>query len=127
MHAAGTIGTGPAAVAKPWPAFGEVAHHAVGGRQSERGAAREHDRVDARDASASGSSRSVSRVAGAPPRTSPEPTEPAGNNSTVTPVPSRVTWPDAHARDRKARHASIVACRVSRAGARRTARGRSRR
>ena len=40
---------GPARGREPLPALGEVAHHAVGRGQPERGAAREHDRVDARD------------------------------------------------------------------------------
>ncbi len=31
------------------PALREVAHHAVGGRETERGTTRQHDRIDARD------------------------------------------------------------------------------
>src|SRR5262249_28315710 len=40
-----------------------------------------------------GESTAISRVAGAPPRTSALPTVPSGNNSTVTPVPRPVQWP----------------------------------
>ena len=35
----------------------------------------------------------VSRLAGAPPRTSPDATVPSGTVTTVTPVPSPVQWP----------------------------------
>src|SRR6185295_6283095 len=40
-----------------------------------------------------GSSRAVSRVAGAPPRTSPDPTVPEGAHTTVTPVSGPVQCP----------------------------------
>ena len=40
-----------------------------------------------------GSSSAVSRLAGAPPRTSPDATVPSGTVTTVTPVPSPVQWP----------------------------------
>ena len=46
----------------------------------------------------SGASRSNSRVAGAPPRTSPDATVPSGNSTTVQPVRASVgPVPDTHA------------------------------
>ena len=74
-------------------AFGEVPHHAVGRREPER-TPPENTTASTRVTVRAGSSRSISRVAGAPPRTSPEPTVPAGNNNTVTPDPPRDTWPE---------------------------------
>ena len=46
-----------------------------------------------RSTNRAGSSSAVSRVAGAPPRTSPDPTVPDGAHTTVTPVSGPVQWP----------------------------------
>ena len=46
---------------------------------------------------ASGASRSASRVAGPPPRTSTPPTVPGGGSTTVHPVPAARVGPVAHA------------------------------
>src|ERR1700687_3612506 len=40
-----------------------------------------------------GSSNATSRVAGAPPRTSPDPTVPGGHSTTVPPLCAPVQWP----------------------------------
>src|SRR5450755_448415 len=92
MHAAGTIGTGPPAVAKPCP---RSARYRITPSAADNPKADPPARTIAstRSTVREGSSRSVSRVAGAPPRTSPEPTEPEENSITVTPVPIPVTWP----------------------------------
>ena len=93
IAAAGTIGHRPAAGREPPPVLGERVHHAVGRRETERGAAATaRPRRRARRC-APGSSSAISRVAGAPPRTSPEPTVPGGSSTTVTPVPSPVQCP----------------------------------
>ena len=89
MHAAGTMGTGPAAVSYPSPrsARYRITPSAAASPKAEPPARTIASmRVTVRE----GSSRSISRVAGAPPRTSPDPTEPDANNMTVTPVPEGV-------------------------------------
>ena len=92
MHAAGTIGTGPPAVGKPWPRSARycMTPSAVASPNADPP---ENTTASTRVTKRTGSSTSNSRVAGAPPRTSPEPTDPAGNSNTVTPLPSRVTCP----------------------------------
>src|SRR5438445_10552793 len=92
MQAVGTIGTVPAAVAYPcpWSARNRITPSAAASPKAEPPASTiASTRVTVRE----GSSKSTSRVAGAPPRTSAEPTEPEGNNTTVTPVELRVTCP----------------------------------
>ena len=50
IAAAGTIGTGPPSVGKPAALLGQRLHHAVGGGETERRTAGQHDRVDVLDA-----------------------------------------------------------------------------
>ena len=90
--AAGTIGTFPPAVEKPRPC-------ASSDRITPSAAASPNADPPASTTASTfwtsrcGSSSAVSRLAGAPPRTSPDAIVPSGTVTTVTPVPSPVQWP----------------------------------
>ena len=84
--AAGTIGTGPAGVGTPRPSASIAQpHHAVCRCEPEGAAAGEHESVHGHRLIA-GPNASVSRVPGAPPRTSTTAWFGSGNVMTVTPV-----------------------------------------
>ncbi len=90
--AATTIGTGPAGVGKPWPRSARK-RTTPSAAASPKAEPPERTTASTRSTSRVGSRRAVSRVAGAPPRTSPEPTVPDGAQTTVTPVSGPVQCP----------------------------------
>src|SRR5581483_2474614 len=87
-----TIGTTPAAVGKPCPrsARNRITPSAAASPKADPPLS---TTASIRSTSRVGSSSPSSRVAGAPPRTSPEPTVPAGAHTTVTPVSGPVQCP----------------------------------
>ena len=89
-----TIGTGPAPVAKPDPcsAHQRITPSAAASPNAEPPVS---TTASSRSTMRSGASRSNSRVAGAPPRTSPDAVVPSGNRITVQPVCASgcVQWP----------------------------------
>ena len=95
-----TIGTGPAPVAKPTPASARWAI-TPSPAASPNAEPPESTSASMRSTRRSGASSANSRVAGAPPRTSPDATVPSGNSTTVHPVraTASVQWPDPHAGD----------------------------
>src|SRR5581483_5669861 len=86
------MGTGPAAVGKPCPRSARK-RTTPSAAASPKADPPDSTTASTRSTSREGSSSAVSRVAGAPPRTSPEPTVPAGAHTTVTPVSGPVQWP----------------------------------
>ena len=95
-----TIGTGPPRSGSPMPRSSQnrITPSAAASPNAEPPV--EHDRVEPATSRA-GSSSANSRVAGAPPRTSPDATVPSGNSTTVQPVRGRGVGPvpDPHAGD----------------------------
>jgi hypothetical protein len=87
-----TMGTGPAGVGKPRPRSRSrpITPSAAARPNAEPP---ESTTASTRSTRRVGSSSANSRVAGAPPRTSPEATVPAGGRMTVTPVPAPVQCP----------------------------------
>src|SRR5689334_22980301 len=87
-----TIGTGPSGVAKPTPRFRSPSiTPSLAARPNADPP--ESTTADTVETVRTGESSSNSRVAGAPPRTSPDPTVPSGGTITVTPVPAPVQCP----------------------------------
>ena len=103
MQAVGTIGTRPAMVSWPRP---RSSHQRMTPDAASRPKALPPLSSSAVTSAteASGPSRSVSRVAGPPPRTSTAPTVPGGGRITVQPVPAAGVGPVAHPHPRDVGH-----------------------
>ena len=125
MHAAGTIGTGPPAVGKPWPRSARYRMTPSAAASPNADPPAKHDRVDARDGARGIEQIDLARrrrAAAHLARTDRARRE----QHTVTPVPSRVTCPTRTPRSRSSTRANRRA-RAELRSARRAPRGRSRR
>ena len=93
---------------EPLAAFGEIAHHAVGGRQPERGTAGEHDRVDVRHGARRIEQVELTRGRRAPAHFArADGARREQHHGHAGAVSGDI--PDAHSLDGKARHGVIVA------------------